>query len=126
MQIDKAHIQAQARGIDRIVNKAYLDLCAGAITSQKFDSIMDNSEPENGRIREANQLRLKAMSYSGCADSAQAAQYPVNPGAPVSLKDAKFKGLLDEHGKNPFAPSPLHASQEQWGQLFDAAEHQLP
>jgi HK97 family phage major capsid protein len=45
---------------------------------------------------------------------------------PAPYQDYKFKGMLNEHGKNPFAPSPLHASQEQWASLFEACEAQMP
>jgi HK97 family phage major capsid protein len=126
--LTQAQINVRHKALQVDADAAYDDLVGRKITQAKFDQVLDACEKETVKLKTAEQALHKSMRYSDMGDSAESHLYPSNPGGfqAVSPNDVKFKGLLDSNGKNPFAPSPLHATQEEWGALFEAAEHQLP
>jgi hypothetical protein len=108
------------------VQRALADLEADKISQQAFDKIMTDAETESAKLAVQVKSFRRARQFSAPHEDGGNPDPAVQQQQPAPYADFKFKGLLNEHGKNPYAPSPLHASQQQWVSLFEACEQQLP
>lgn len=118
--LNQGQINARLKALQADTETAYADFRTGRINSKKFDAVMDAAEAEHKKLGESQRTLRKALGFASCASPAEFGGFA---GQPAFTQHRTTKSMSEPYEQNAFAASPLHASQGQWEQLFDAARH---